>query len=96
MKDQISIMRSTDYLIGIHGAGLSLSIFLPHKSIFNEFDHENIISVLGLMSAISGHVTYTDYIKSSKSNIDGKENIEFDENEFIERVITHMKEHNFF
>lgn len=39
MKDQISIMRSTDYLIGIHGAGLSLSIFLPHKSIFNEFDH---------------------------------------------------------
>ena len=47
------------------------------------------------MSAVSGHVTYTDYIKSSKSNIDGFENIELDENEFIDRVITHMKEHNF-
>ena len=96
MKDQISVVRSTDYLIGIHGAGLSLSIFLPHKSIFNEFDHENIISVLGIMSALSGHLTYTDYIKSSKSYIDGNENIEFDENEFVERVMTHMKENNFF
>ena len=48
------------------------------------------------MSALSGHVTYTDYIKSSKKNIDGNENIEFDENEFIERVMTHMKENNFF
>ena len=92
MKDQISIMRSTDYLIGIHGAGLSLSIFLPHKSIFNEFDHENITSLVALMCDVSGHVTYTDYIKSSKSNIDGFENIELDENEFIDRVITHMKE----
>ena len=96
MKDQISVMRNTDYLVGIHGAGLSLSIFLPHKSIFNEFDHENIVSVLGIMSALSGHLTYTDYIKSSKSNIDGNENIEFDENEFVDRVMTHMKENNFF
>ena len=95
MKDQISAMRSTDYLIGLHGAGMSLSIFLPHKSIFNEFEHENITSVLGLMSAISGHITYTDYIKSSKSNIDGLEKIELDENEFIDRVIAHMKENNF-
>ena len=96
MKDQISVMRSTDYLIGIHGAGLSLSIFLPHKSTFNEFNHNNIVSVLGIMSALSGHLTYTDCIKSSKSDIDGNENIEFDENEFVDRVITHMKENNIF
>lgn len=95
MKDQISVMRTTDYLIGIHGAGLSLSIFLPHKSIFNEFDPQKVVSVLGIMSALSGHITYTDYIKSSRSNIDGNENIEFDENAFIYRVITHMKKNNF-
>ena len=47
------------------------------------------------MCDVSGHVTYTDYIKSSKSDIDRNENIEFDENEFIDRVITHMKEQNF-
>ena len=35
MREQISIMRDTDYLIGIHGAGLSLSIFLPKKSILH-------------------------------------------------------------
>ena len=96
MEDQISIMKSTDYLIGIHGAGLSLSIFLPHKSIFNEFDTENIVSVLGLMSALSGHLTYTDYIKSSIFKIDGNENVVFDENEFIEKVMSHMKDNNFF
>ena len=56
MKDQISVMRTTDYLIGIHGAGLSLSIFLPHKSICNEFDPQKVVSVLGIMSAISGHI----------------------------------------
>ena len=96
MKEQISLMKSTDYLIGIHGAGLSLSIFLPHKSIFNEFDTENIVSVLGLMSALSGHLTYTDYIKSSIFKIDGNENVVFDENEFIEKVMSHMKDNNFF
>ena len=96
MKEQISLMKSTDYLIGIHGAGLSLSIFLPHKSIFNEFDIENIVSVLGLMSALSGHLTYTDYIKSSIFKIDGNENVVFDENEFIEKVMSHMKDNNFF
>ena len=69
MRDQMSAMRSTDYLIGLHGAGMSLSIFLPHKSIFNEFEHENITSVLGLISAISGHIAFTDYIKSSKNNM---------------------------
>ena len=96
MKEQISLMKSTDYLIGIHGAGLSLSIFLPHKSIFNEFDIENIVSVLGLISALSGHLTYTDYIKSSIFKIDGNENVVFDENEFIEKVMSHMKDNNFF
>ena len=35
-KDQISLMRSTDYLLGIHGAGLSLSIFLPKNAILHE------------------------------------------------------------
>ena len=40
MEDQISLMRNTDYLVGIHGAGLSLTMLLPHNSILNEFQHE--------------------------------------------------------
>ena len=34
--EQISIMKKTDYFIGVHGAGLSLSIFMPKQSIFQE------------------------------------------------------------
>ena len=34
-KDQISVIRETNYLIGIHGAGLSLSIFLPKNAILH-------------------------------------------------------------
>ena len=41
-KDQISVMRSTDYLIGIHGAGLALSICLPKESIYHEILHAKI------------------------------------------------------
>ena len=95
MEDQISIMRSTDYLIGLHGAGLALGIFLPQKSIFHEFDHEHIISALGLASSLSGHKTYVEYIKSNSTKIDGNENVDLDENEFIEKVISRMKENNF-
>ena len=44
--DQISIMRKTDYLIGIHGAGLSLSIFMPTHSILHEILPKKIINFL--------------------------------------------------
>ena len=95
MEDQISIMKNTDYLIGLHGAGLALGIFLPQKSIFHEFDHEHIISALGLASSLSGHKTYVEYIKSNTTKIDGNQNVDLDENEFIEKVISRMKENNF-
>jgi hypothetical protein len=36
ITEQISIMRKTDYLVGIHGAGLFLSVFMPNKSILHE------------------------------------------------------------
>ena len=96
MEDQISIMKNTDYLIGLHGAGLALGIFLPQKSIFHEFTHEHIISTLGFSSSLSGHKTYVEFIKSNSTKIDGNENVDLDENEFIEKVISRMKENNFF
>ena len=60
-SEQISIMRKTDYLIGIHGAGLSLSIFMPYESILHEVLPFKCNSLLTLMSALSGHVTYSDF-----------------------------------
>ena len=95
-KDQISVMRNTDYLIGIHGAGLALSIFLPHRAIYHEILHAKNIPVLSLMSALSGHITYYDILKATTRNIDGNENVFFDENAFADNVLAHMKENNFF
>ena len=52
--EQISIMRKTDYLIGVHGAGLSLSIFMPSHSVLHEILPKKNIKVLILMSTLAG------------------------------------------
>jgi hypothetical protein len=71
ISEQISIMRKTDYLIGIHGAGLSLSIFMPQESILHEIRPFNCNSLLTLMSALSGHLTYSDLIRNKIKNVNG-------------------------
>ena len=97
IKDQISVMRSIDYLVGIHGARLSLSIFLPKKSIYHEILHFQSINtkVLALMSALSGHITYRDKLEATTDQMDGNDNVYFDENVFADSVLTHMNENNF-
>ena len=95
-KDQISLMRNTDYLIGNHGAGLSLSIFLPKDAILQEIKKQNYSNVLTIMSALSGHVTYSDLINATVNNKHRNEYIIFDENDFAEKVMKRMKENNFF
>ena len=99
MEEQISLIKSTDYLVGIHGAGLSLSIFLSHKSILNECQptvNTKKRSVLCLMSALSGHITYADEVKNTANYINRNQMINFDENEFADYVLQHMKENHFF
>ena len=95
-KDQISLVRNTDYFIAIHGAGLALTIFLPKNSIVHEIYRKKSNDLLNLMSSLSGHVTYSDLIKAKRHRKKGNENIKFDENEFAESVLSHMKENNFF
>ena len=89
IEEQISIMRKTDYFIGIHGAGLVLSIFLPKESILDEI----LSNMQGLssMSRLSGHKTYTDYIKHNKKIIDDNENFFFDANDFVRTIKENMK-----
>ena len=95
MREQISIIKNTDYLVGIHGAGLSLSIFLPKNSILHEVLHSDNLKVLSMMSKMSGHVTYSDIINAEVKNIRGNEYIFFDESEFCKKVLEHMKENNY-
>ena len=60
----ISLMRKTNYLIGVLGAGLCLSVFMSQISILQEAFPWRTISVVTLMSALSGHITYSDLIRS--------------------------------
>ena len=96
MGKQIAIMRNTDYLVGIHGAGLTLSIFMSNKSILHEILHSESINVLRMMSAISGHKTYSDILQAEVNYGDENENVFFNVDEFAESVSNHMKENNFF
>jgi len=97
INDQISIMRKTDYLVGIHGAGLCLSVFMPNESILHEVIPKKSISVLTLMSALSGHVTYSDLIRSKINKDDyGNELISFEPKFFVKSVLNHMLKNNFF
>ena len=94
-KDQISVMRSSDYFIGIHGAGLSLSVFLPKKSILQEIHGDKVNTLLTLMSALSGHVTYSDLIKNQNRLYKGNRNVFFDVEDFAKSVLKHMKDNGF-
>ena len=95
-QDQISVIRETNYLIGIHGAGLSLSIFLPTNAILHEICRVKYNNLLTTMSNLSGHITYSDLINSEKYFDNGNEYINFDVEAFVNKVLSHMKENNFF
>jgi hypothetical protein len=92
ISQQISILRETDYYVGIHGAGLTLSIFAPNHCILHEvLPDENMIGLV-LMGALSGHKTYSDIIASNIKDIDGNENVFFEPDAFVDKVIEYMKE----
>ena len=55
-------MRNTDYFVGIHGAGLSLSIYAPKNCIYHEVLHSPNMNGLELFAALSGHKVYKDII----------------------------------
>ena len=95
MEEQISLIKSTDYLIGMHGAGLSLSMFLPHNSFLHEVRHTKMIDVLCLMGALSGHRTFSEEIKNSVSSVNGNQMVTFDEDDFVNHILQHMKENKF-
>ena len=96
MKEQISLIRKTDYLVGIHGAGLSLSIYMKKSAILHEILPAENLKVLVLMSALSGHRTYSDIIKAEIRYDEGLEKVYFDIIDFSNNVKKHMEENDFF
>ena len=95
IEEQIAIMKKTDYLIGEHGAGLFLSIFLPIKSIVHEISHIGNMRALVRMSRLSGHLTYSNIITAQVYMIEGNENLFFDPSNFTNCIIDSMKKSGF-
>ena len=94
INKQISIMKKTDYLVGIHVAGFALSIFTPNTCIIHEILPKN--NLVMIMESLSGHKIYSDETKVIKKNIDNNEYLFIDVNDFVKNVINHMKENNFY
>ena len=94
ITQQISIMQNTDYFIGVHGAGLSLSIFMDNHSILHEILPYKRNKLLLLMSKLSGHKSFSDIIKSKIEIIDKNEYIYFDDIAFVNCMLKRMKQSN--
>ena len=95
ISDQISIMRNTDYFIGMHGAGLFLGIFTPNSCPFHEVLSTYNKNGLQLMGALSGHRIFSDIIQSYTKVIERSDYIYFNENAFSNKIIQRMKESRF-
>ena len=93
---QIAIARNSDYFIGIHGAGLFLTIFTPRHCINHEILGSSNMNGLRLMSSMSGHKTYTNILKANSKSIDGSSYLFFDLNDFSNAITRRMKENKFF
>ena len=96
MIEQISLMRKTDYYIGVHGAGLFLGVFLPTTSILHEISLIKKTNNLLFMSSLSGHKTFCDIWNATVIIKDESEYVYFDPDSVAESVLKHMKEVNFF
>ena len=95
IEEQISVLKKTDYFIGVHGAGLVLSIFLPYYSIVHEILPRHNMNGLRLMSNLSGHKTYSNIVEADIKEIDDCEQLFFNSNEFTNIILECMKNSNF-
>ena len=96
MIEQISLMRKTDYYLGVHGAGLFLSVFLPTSSILHEISLQKKTNNLLLMSSLSGHRFFTDIFRNATvEEIDGSGYVFFNGRLVAYKVLEHMNETNF-
>ena len=96
MIEQLSIIKKTDYYLGVHGAGLFLSSFMSKNSILHEISNPFKTKNLWLVSNLSGHKTYSDVFNISSTKIGDFEYLFFNPNDIANSVLKHMNESNFF
>jgi hypothetical protein len=95
ITEQISIMKKTDYFIGIHGAGLFLSIFMPLHSVVQELYYGQKTKNLIKLSRLSGHITFSDKVQGDVININSNSYIFIKPENFTYNVLKRMRETGF-
>ena len=95
ISEQISIIRSSDYIVGIHGAGFTLSIYAKNDCIIHEIWNKYYNYLLMRMASLSGHRAYYDTISAKVYNKELLEYIYLNEDELAKCLLKRMKENNF-
>ena len=95
IEKQISLMQKTNYFLGIHGAGLFLSIFLPKNSIVHEIKIKKVMNNLQIIGILNGHKVYSDIIKGKVRNVNTQQTFFFDKNDLADKVLRHMNDNHF-
>jgi hypothetical protein len=96
MVQQISLIRKTNYFLGIHGAGLFLSVFMPTTSILHEFFSIQRTRNLVRAANLSAHRTFSDQFNASINIINDCEYQYYNPDVIITKVLEHMNKSNFF
>ena len=84
-ETQIALMQKTNYLLGIHGAGMFLSIFLPQNSIAHEIKSKNreTPNRPQIAGILSGHKYNSDFVNVDIKNLEKKVLKILTENNFL-------------
>ena len=91
------IPKNKNFLVRLVDTGkLTMKEQISIESIFHEVLHTKNLKVLAMMSAMSGHITYSDIIKADIKIISENEYIFFNEIEFVKSVLNHMGQNNYF
>jgi len=92
LTQQISLMRKTDIYVGVHGAGLMLSAFMPTTSILVELSLFKKTHNLASMSRLSGHKTYSCIMNAPTKDINGSEYVFFDPAITSKRILEYIND----
>ena len=96
IEEQIAIMQKTDYFLGIHGAGITLGIFLPKNSIIHEIKYKKEPNRPIILGKLTGHKVYSEFMNVSIKLENSRENVYIKGEKLVQSVLKNMEENHYF
>lgn len=89
-------MQKTDYFLGIHGAGITLGIFLPKNSIIHEIKYKKEPNRPIILGKLTGHKVYSEFMNVSIKLENSRENVYIKGEKLVQSVLKNMEENHYF